>query len=357
MKKTLTVNLGGTVFNIDEDAYVLLDNYLNNLKYHFRNEEGEEEIIRDMETRISELFSDYITRGQQVITIENVEEVIARMGKPEEINSEGDTGGDGSKSSRNTYSDNTAKRRLFRDPDDKILGGVLSGLASYFGWDVAWTRIITLICGIFFHGFIIAYIIAWIIIPMARTATEKLQMRGEPVNMENIGKTVTDGFERMNDYVHSGKPRTSLEKLGNAFFAVVGFILKLFLVVLAICLAPVVLVSLIVLFALLMAATGVLVSVPAFFYEALPYINWDMVGTSTGAAVTMVLCGLLVIGIPIVGIIHFILHVAGKKEPMSTPVKIFLILLWIIAAVISIILVSQAPFIIQPSHFILNRII
>ena len=112
MKKTLTVNLGGTVFNIDEDAYVLLDNYLNNLKYHFRNEEGEEEIIRDMETRISELFSDYITRGQQVITIENVEEVIARMGKPEEINSEGDTGGDGSKSSRNTYSDNTAKRRL-----------------------------------------------------------------------------------------------------------------------------------------------------------------------------------------------------------------------------------------------------
>ena len=128
-------------------------------------------------------------------------------------------------------------------------------------------------------------------------------------------------------------------------------------VVLAICLAPVVLVSLIVLFTLLMAATGVLVSVPAFFYEALPYINWDMVGTSTGAAVTMVLCGLLVIGIPIVGIIHFILHVAGKKEPMSTPVKIFLILLWIIAAVISIILVSQAPFIIQPSHFILNRII
>ena len=77
MKKTLTVNLGGTVYHIDEDAYVLLDNYLNNLKYHFRNEADADEIVRDMETRISELFSEYINQGQQVITIDNVEEVIA----------------------------------------------------------------------------------------------------------------------------------------------------------------------------------------------------------------------------------------------------------------------------------------
>ena len=88
MKKTLTVNLGGTVYHIDEDAYVLLDNYLNNLKYHFRSEADADEIVKDMENRIAELFSEYISRGQQVVTIENVEEVIARMGKPEEINAE-----------------------------------------------------------------------------------------------------------------------------------------------------------------------------------------------------------------------------------------------------------------------------
>ena len=142
MKKTLTVNLGGTVFNIDEDAYILLDNYLNNLKYHFRHEDGAEEIVRDMEIRIAELFSEYITRGQQVITIENVEEVIARMGKPEEINSETDTDdADNAKQWEKSDASQSVKRRLYRNPDDKILGGVVSGLAAYFGWDTAWTRI------------------------------------------------------------------------------------------------------------------------------------------------------------------------------------------------------------------------
>ena len=80
MKKTLTVNLGGTVYHIDE----LLDNYLNNLRYHFRKEEGAEEMVRDIEIRIAEIFNEYIRSGQQVITLENVEEVIARMGKPED---------------------------------------------------------------------------------------------------------------------------------------------------------------------------------------------------------------------------------------------------------------------------------
>ena len=85
MKKTLTVNLGGTVFNIDDDAYRLLDNYLSNLKMHFRKEAGADEIVDDIERRISELFAEKLSAGSQVITIADVEEVIARMGKPEDI--------------------------------------------------------------------------------------------------------------------------------------------------------------------------------------------------------------------------------------------------------------------------------
>lgn len=79
MKKTLTVNLGGTVFNIDDDAYRLLDNYLSNLKIHFRKEAGADEIVDDIERRISELFAEKLSAGSQVITIADVEEVIARM--------------------------------------------------------------------------------------------------------------------------------------------------------------------------------------------------------------------------------------------------------------------------------------
>ena len=145
MKKTLTVNLGGTVYHIDEDAYVLLDNYLNNLKYHFRSETDADEIVRDMENRIAELFSEYISHGQQVITIENVEEVIARMGRPEEINTDDESNENTQDYRNNTNGDDTVKRRLFRNPDDKVLGGVVSGLAAYFGWD-----------------FSLCYIVAWV---------------------------------------------------------------------------------------------------------------------------------------------------------------------------------------------------
>ena len=117
-------------------------------------------------------------------------------------------------------------RRLFRDPDNKVLGGVASGLAAYMGWDVTWVRIILLVLGFFVHGVILAYIIAWIIIPMARTAPEKLAMKGAAINMENIGKTVTDGFEKVNDYVRSDRPRSILQKIGEGIVSVAGFLIK-----------------------------------------------------------------------------------------------------------------------------------
>ena len=183
MKKTLTVNLGGTVYHIDEDAYILLDNYLNNLRYHFRKDEGAEEIVRDIESRIAELFDEYIRTGLQVITVEQVEAVIARMGNPEDLNTDDDE--EKKETEQHAYSNGPA-RRLFRNPDDRVLGGVLSGLSAYFGWDVTLIRIGALVLGCFVHGLILAYLIAWIIIPLAKTATEIFFFRGKTINMEKI---------------------------------------------------------------------------------------------------------------------------------------------------------------------------
>ena len=344
MKKTLTVNLGGRVFNIDDDAYRLLDNYLNNLRYHFRKDEGAEEIVRDIESRIAELFDEALRGGLQVNTIKEVDEVIARMGKPEELNGE-EEGNPSASNSKTFDSESTeTRRRLFRNPDDRILGGVISGISAYFGWDPTWVRIILIVFGCFVHGLILAYLIAWIVIPMAQTATEKLQMRGEPINVTNIGKTVTNGFERANEFAHSDKPRSFLHRLGNAFVAVIGFLLKLFLILVAICCAPALLVGLIVLFALLMAATGILVSIPAAFYNTLPYIDWNLIGNSPTIAITIAVCGLLAIGIPVVGLLQLILQGFGKWKPMSTSTKIILILLWFIAMAVGIIFLLQAPF-------------
>lgn len=168
-----------------------------------------------METRISELFNEYIREGIQVITIEQVEAVIARMGKPEELSADEE---DEKTEQKAEEPAQRAVKRLFRNPDDRILGGVLSGLAAYFGWDTTPLRILLLVAGFIllsFGGFfplMLAYIILWIIVPQARTATEKLQMRGEPINMENIGKTVTDGFERESEKGRSAAPRSLLAR-------------------------------------------------------------------------------------------------------------------------------------------------
>ena len=348
MKKTLTVNLVGTVYHIDEDAYILLDNYLNNLRYHFRKEEGADEIVRDMEARIAELFDEALRGGLQVITIKEVEEVIARMGKPEELNDGEEE--NASASGEKAYDSELTgtSRRLFRNPDDRVLGGVVSGLAAYFGWDVTWTRIVFILAGFLIHGLILAYLLAWIIIPLAQTATEKLQMRGEPINVENIGRTVTDGFEKVNDYVHSEKPRSALQKLGNGVVAVFGFLLKLCLVLLLICCAPFLLVGLVVLSALLMAATGVIVNLPTFIYNILPWVDWSGVHAIPGVIVGLTVCGLLVVGIPIAGLIQAVMQSFGSWKPMGTSAKVVLVLLWMVALAVGIVLFFQVPFLSEP---------
>ena len=333
MKKTYNINLGGIVFHIDEDAYELLDKYLSNLRIHFSKEEGAEEIVHDMELRISELFSERLNEKKQVVTLKDVEEIIAQMGKPEEFS-------DDTTQDTNEYiKEEKTPRRLFRDPDNKVIGGVCSGIAAYFGWDVTILRILLIILAfpIFWNGafiikgIVLFYIIAWIIIPEANTATDKLSMKGMKVNVENIGKTVTDGFEKVNDYVKSDKPRSILHKIGEAIVSVVGFLVKAVLVIAAICFTPVLFILLVVCFSLLMAAIGVIGSLPAFFYHAMPVVDWSVVTSSPVPTTLLAVSGILVIGIPIVGFIHFLMSTFGGWKAMPFAARMTLLVLWLIA--------------------------
>ncbi|MDE6348687.1 MAG: PspC domain-containing protein [Bacteroides sp.] len=328
MKKTLTVNLGGTVFNIDDDAYRLLDNYLSNLKIHFRKEADADEIVDDIERRISELFAEKLSAGLQVITITDVEEVIARMGKPEDMETE-------EEDSSATSGSATTHRRLYRNPDDKMLGGVISGLAAYLGWDVTLLRLLAvciLVCG---YGTLIpVYIVCWLVIPEARTAAEKLSMRGAAVTVENIGKTVTDGFEKVSngvtDYVKSDKPRTLLQKMGDALVGMVGFFLKLCLVILAITCSPVLFAFGIVFLILLFVAVMVAIGGGAALLSLFPTI--DMVlPTSPLSAIVMYIAGILLVGIPLVSLVWAIFSLVFKWQPMNSGLKWTLVILWIVS--------------------------
>lgn len=396
MKKTLTVNLGGTVFHIDEDAYCLLDNYLCNLKTHFRKEAGAEEIVDDIERRISELFAEKLTEGSQVITITDVEQVITRIGKPEEMEIEGDvimaqgaaddtegaSKSDGSSNTaegsdeaskeakgtgnsskgasgsghgpgswnddKNVHSSDSARRRLFRNPDNKMLGGVISGLAAYLNWDVTLLRILCLVVLILGYGTLVPiYIICWLVIPEASTAGEKLSMRGEPVTLENIGKTVTDGFEKMtngvNDYMKSDKPRTLLQKAGDAFVMVAGFFLKVCLVIFAIICSPLLFVFGIVFIALLMAAIAVAVGGGAALFSIFPDAG-PILSISPLASIVMYITGILAVGIPLVSIVFVIFRQLFNWQPMVNGLKWTLLILWIVSVVIFVISVSIQGF-------------
>ncbi|MDF9831351.1 PspC domain-containing protein [Parabacteroides sp. PF5-6] len=350
MKKTLTVNLGGTVFHIDEDAYELLDKYLSNLRIHFKKEEGSDEIMNDFEIRISELLNERIRMGYEVITLEQVEDVIKRMGKPEEIFGE-ETFTEEAKEEYKVKIETTAKRRLFRNPDDRILGGVSGGLAAYMGWDPTAVRIAWILLT-FFQITIPIYIILWLIVPLANTAAEKLQMRGESVTIENIGKTVTDGFEKVsadvNDYINSGKPRTAMQKFGDGFVSVIGFIIKVLGVLIAIALLPPVLLVLfilvVVLFAIIIGLIGGGIGllgggVGAAFGGIMPFMDWNTIGTyPEGALIIATIASILAIGIPLVALGYLIGVQVFKWKAMAPSAKWVLLVLWLIALALTIVL-------------------
>jgi len=187
MKITLSINLGGYSFNIDEDAYAELKRYLKNLELHFAGEESSSEILSDIETRISELFRTKITSYKQVINIEDVRQAISVMGTPEDIS---DNGG---KTSREKFS-SPGYHRMYRDTDNRIIGGVCAGMGAY--WDIDPIIIRIIFVALVLAGGIgaLVYLILYIVIPEARTTAQKIEMKGDPVNIHNIKEAVKKEF-------------------------------------------------------------------------------------------------------------------------------------------------------------------
>lgn len=200
MKKTLTANISGTVFHIEEDAYELLNRYLANIRGKFSGGAGATEIMGDIEARIAELFSERLV-GRQVVTIADVEHVITVMGQPEDY--VGDEGGQeagagaGAGTGAGAGAGGPRTRRLYRHPQDQWVGGVLGGIAAYFNTDPLWFRIAFIMLVIFGVGSpILIYLILWILVPLAETPAERLMMEGEPVTVDNLKRAFEEGADK-----------------------------------------------------------------------------------------------------------------------------------------------------------------
>jgi phage shock protein PspC (stress-responsive transcriptional regulator) len=195
MNTTVTIHLAHTLFHIDSEAFTLLKNYLNKLEKSFAQTEGKQEILEDIEVRIAELFSQYTIREGYVISEKNLNDVIEILGSPEDI-SEEETQEEGTKS--------YAQKKLYRDTNERIIGGVASGLGHYFGIDRVWIRLILIILVLSsIGGVVFVYILLWAIIPEAKTTSEKLRMKGEPVNISNIEKKIKEGLDDVTQKVKS----------------------------------------------------------------------------------------------------------------------------------------------------------
>ena len=190
MKITVSINIGGIAFHIDEDAYSELKRYLRSLELHFAKEESSAEIMADIETRIAELLKARISDYKQVVTIKDVREVISILGTPEDI-SEEQNGGSYERMASTSY------HRMYRDPDERIIGGVCSGMAAYWRIDPWIVRVIFIVLSLPGGLGILIYLVLWIVLPEARTTAQKIEMKGEPVNIHNIKDSVKDEFENV----------------------------------------------------------------------------------------------------------------------------------------------------------------
>ncbi|MDP2088315.1 MAG: PspC domain-containing protein [Flavobacteriaceae bacterium] len=199
MNKTININLGGIYFHIDELAYEKLRRYLDAINASLSNDPyGKDEIITDIEARISELLSEKIKEERQVINEQHIDEIIKVMGQPEDYTFDEDLFNE----TKTTYKASHSSKKLFRDGDDKILGGVSSGLGHYFGIDVIWIRILWLVLAFGFGFGFLAYLIFWILVPEAKTTAEKLQMKGEAVTLSNIERKIKEEFNELGDRIN-----------------------------------------------------------------------------------------------------------------------------------------------------------
>lgn len=355
MKKNITINLAGQLFAIDEDAYELLLNYTETLRRYYRRQAEGEEVVDDIESRIAELMGELQAQGYSAITIEHVQNIIQRIGKLEDLTSSYYEEGNGNYS--HTETDNPERpdhigaqgaataageavrgawnkmrsgKRFYRDMENKMLGGVLAGCAKYFGGDVVIWRIAFLLLmfaplpfiGRFVNGLgglpFILYIIMAIVAPAASTPEERLKMRGEEVNPQNLANEVN----RESTTWNANEARAQRRHTINTIFAI---LLILFSVWMWLGLLGVI------------CGSGVLGFMPEFIRHEMYDGQFNVPGFESDAVIVSILYILLAVAaclfIMAYASLHTGLSLLGKVKAMGLKERIAWLLAWALTIV------------------------
>ena len=343
MKKNITINLLGRLYAIDEDAYELLKRYTDSLRSYFSRREGGEEIADDIEARIAELFDELKAQGTEAITIEHVQDIIQRVGRPEEMEEdpsqpplEGEDNPEESASNSIPLSEGRggSSRKLYRNLADRKLMGVLSGLAAYFGGDVLWWRLGYVALFFLPGGFvsrmfywsswhwgislnftlIILYVALGILMPVAETPEDRLRMKGKPVNPQNLADEVSQPQPTQ-------RPGEGHMGCLGGFFFIVGTLVRWFIYGLGIALAFTLLAGIVALIAVMtMPHTMIHESDPTF---------WQFFDANQSLLLTASVLSLGVLLIPTYCIIHSFFSEIRMLQPMGFRQRLAFLIVWI----------------------------
>jgi len=332
MNKTVNINLAGTFFHIDEDAFGKLQRYLAAIKKSLSDPQGSDEIIKDIEARIAELFTEKLESSTQVVTVKELDEVITVMGQPEDYMVDEEIFEDAPPRKRRSKS-RSYHKQLFRDEDHKVIAGVSSGLGHYLGIDAVWVRLMWVLFTIFSSGiFVLIYILFWIIAPPAISTSEKLKMTGEPINISNIEKKFKEGYDNVSEKVKNvdyDKYGEKVKSGANGFFDTLGTVLLTILKIFVKFIGVIVIISS--LATLVGLIVGLFTAGSFGFWGHGELLDWYQLVDTTNAPLWLIsLLTLFAVGIP-----FFVLFILGLKmlinnlKSIGTPAKIALFVLWI----------------------------
>ncbi|MFN8258293.1 MAG: PspC domain-containing protein [Bacteroidales bacterium] len=226
MKKTIRINISGLIFNIDEDAYNKLQQYLGSITNKFLNTNEGNEIIADVEARIAELFQERIGDRKEVINLPDIDYVIEIMGAPEEFEDSQQDEPD----REDEIPDRKPTRKIYRDSEKRVLGGLAAGIAAYFNIDPLIVRVIFIVFTLFYGTSILVYLLLWIMIPEAKTRSQKLEMRGKDINLSNIETSIKSEFHEVKKNFQKWQKSGGYENLRENIGSILSFSGKVMIV-------------------------------------------------------------------------------------------------------------------------------
>ncbi|MFF5384375.1 PspC domain-containing protein [Pedobacter suwonensis] len=329
MEKTIIINIGNTIIHIEESAYERLKAYLNEVKNYFANHADDLEIVTDIENRIAELLTEQLEeQKKQVVDSANVNSVIAQMGRVQDF----DTAEEGEEQPviNNTYQHQYVEKKLYRDMDDRVVAGVCAGIAHFVNADPKWIRLATLLIS-FVGGFgILVYALLWIIMPKAKSRVEKMEMKGEPANLQGFQKNLDEELqavkERLGEVNKHAQP--IFARLGifiGEFFEWLGrFISGTGKVIFKVIAGFIVVFGILFLLALLIGTAAFQGFWDASVYEYFPF---SIINESNRG---IILFGAFIVCfVPVLALVLFSIRVAFNKQAINKTLSFALLIIWL----------------------------